>query len=388
MMKTESLVVGASVIGGVAAKELARRGIDTILLSDKPHVGKSGKCTSIISATGLPKTGIDYQDAKLHDIYGANIRCGKAHMAVRRKNPVAYVLDRFRLDELSVEQAQDAGAELKTSTRFEKWEPTENRNNDDTTNSASKTANDRYMNGGTAQTAAGPIRTDYLVGADGIASAVARQSGFPVLQHFVVAWEGEFDSANLPEPDVVDVFLDIPGLFGWAVPAGEKTVRVGLATTTAVQLAEHKNRLLQSPVIHAMVHNAKKVREFHHTIPLHYRQQTQKGNVMLVGDAAGQVKATTGGGIVFGALCAHELADATKQHANGGTLDYESRWRAKYAGPLDGHRRIRKVLDAMPTSLAAIGLQAFSAIGGRALLENKADMDFILSTAAPKRASS
>ncbi len=355
-MKTECLVVGASVIGGAVATKLAKKGLDTMILSDKPSVGKGGKCTSIISASGLPKTGINYQPAVLHEIFGANIRCGKACLTVRRKSPVAYVLDRFKLDALSVGQAQDAGAELKTSARFEKWEP------------ATKTAH----------TAAGPIQTDYLVGADGIASNVARQSGFPALERFVVAWEGEYENALLKEPDVVDVFLDIPGLFGWAVPAGEKTVRVGLATKTAAQLQHHKKRLLQNASVHSMLAGATKVREFHHTIPLRYRKQTQKNNVMLVGDAAGQVKATTGGGIVFGSLCARELADATRAHMDGGALDYETRWRQKYAGPLDGHRRIRQLLDVMPPSLAAIGLQTFSAIGGSGFLEKRGDMDFIL----------
>ncbi|MBI2445265.1 NAD(P)/FAD-dependent oxidoreductase [Candidatus Micrarchaeota archaeon] len=355
-MKTECLVVGASVVGGVAAKELARRGFDTVLLSDKPHVGKDGKCTSIISASGLARTGIRFHEALVHEIFGANIRCRKTCLTVRRPEPVAHVLDRFRLDQLSVEQAQDAGAELKTSARFENWD------------AATRTA----------QTAAGPIQTDYLVGADGIASNVARQCGFPALEHFVVAWEGEFEKASLNEPDVVDVFLDIPGLFGWAVPAGENTVRVGLATKTAAQLKTHKTRLQQEPVIHAMLHDAKKVREFHHTIPLHYRRQTQKDNVLLVGDAAGQVKATTGGGIVFGALCAQELAGACQAHRDGGKLDYETRWRAKYAGALDGHRRIRSLMDALPPRLMSFGIDALTAIGGQRFLENKGDMDFIL----------
>ncbi len=355
-MKTESLVVGASVVGGVAARELAQKGMATVIVTDKPHVGKDGKCTSIISATGLPKTGIHYQDAVVHEIYGAQLHCRKSTMSVRRTQPVAHVLNRFRLDQISVEQAQDAGAELKTSARFEKWHAGQN----------------------TADTAAGTIQADYLIGADGVASNVARQGGFSPLRHFVVAWEGEYEAACLKEPDVVDVFLDVPGLFGWAVPAGVSTVRVGLATKTAMQLQHHKSRLLQVPVVHAMLDGARKVREFHHTIPLSYRRQTQKDNVLLVGDAAGQVKATTGGGIVFGALCAQELADAVNDHRQGGKLDYETRWRRKYAGALDNHRHIRKLLDVVPSSVAAVGMDAFSMLGGRKFLERQGDMDFIL----------
>lgn len=373
-MKTECLVVGASVIGGAVATKLSKKGLHTVILSDKPGVGKDGKCTSIISASGLPRTGINYKPAVLHEIFGANIRCGNAHMAVRRKEPVALVLNRFQLDELSVAQAQDAGAELKTSARFEKWEPIENRNAAET----GKNANNQNAYNGMAQTAAGPIKTDYLIGADGIASNVARQCAFPALEHFVVAWEGEYESAALKEPDLVEVFLDIPGLFGWAVPAGPTTVRIGLATPNAVLLAHHKARLLQNPAILPMLKGAHKVREFHHTIPLRYRRQTQRGNVCLVGDAAGQVKATTGGGIVFGAVCAQELADAVHHHAEGGPLDYERIWRQKYAGALDGHRHIRKLMDFSPFALSGIGLRLFSALGGKGLLEQNADMDFII----------
>src|SRR3989338_6610254 len=117
-MRYDSLVVGASVVGGVCAKELSLRGLKTALLSDKEGVGKSGKCTSIISKTGLDRTGIRYQDAVLHSIHGARIFSRNARMTVRTPQVQALVLDRFKLDALSVQQAQDAGASLHTLSRF------------------------------------------------------------------------------------------------------------------------------------------------------------------------------------------------------------------------------------------------------------------------------
>jgi flavin-dependent dehydrogenase len=292
----------------------------------------------------------------VHEIYGANVRCGKACMTVRTPKPVAYVLDRFKLDQLSVEQAQDAGAELKTNARFSAWDNP------------------------TAKTGCGNIQTDVLIGADGVASTVAKQCGFAPLEKMAVAWEGEYEHAAIDAPELVDVFLDFPGLFAWSVPAGLSTVRIGLAVKTTQDLQRHKAKLLDNPAITRLTENGKKVREFYHTIPLKARKQTQKQNVLLVGDAAGQAKATTGGGIVFGSLCAKEAADAVKSHLDGGPLDYQDRWTAKYGKVLKRHGHLRTFLDVLPTGLVSLGLHSLSALGFGRTLEKHGDMDFLTKT--------
>jgi len=67
---------------------------------------------------------------------------------------------------------------------------------------------------------------------------------------------------------------------------------------------------------------------------------TQKGNIYIVGDAAGQVKASTGGGIVPGLACAHALAGSIISRQ-----DYEKRWRRAAGKELHAHLLIRKVLS-------------------------------------------
>ncbi|MBI5037025.1 NAD(P)/FAD-dependent oxidoreductase [Candidatus Micrarchaeota archaeon] len=346
----DAVVAGASVIGGVCARELASRGIRTVLLSDQPGIGKDGKCTCIISRKGLDKTGINYSDAVLQKIDGARVWSGSACMEVRSKE-VALVLNRFLLDATSVEQAQDKGAELKRNSPF------------------------RELHGEIVESLV-PIRTKTVIGADGIASHVARSQNFPQLEEIVVAWEAEYGNADLEDSSIVDVFTDFPGLLAWSVPCGENSVRVGLAVKNNIQ--EHKRRLFLKPRIQKTLKNAEKKREFYHSIPLRYRRQTQKNNVLLVGDAAGQVKASTGGGIVFGSLCAIEAAEQTKQFLGGGVLDYENSWRSKYAKTLDRHQLIRKTLDATPSFVATTGLHVLNAIKFNRFFEGKGDMDFIL----------
>ena len=127
-------------------------------------------------------------------------------------------------------------------------------------------------------------------------------------------------------------------------------------------------------------------REFYHAIPLRYRDLTQKDNVLLVGDAAGQVKATTGGGIVFGSLCAKIAAVSAKNYLDGKNLDYEKSWKSRYGRALDAHRAVRTLLDNLPPSVVSLGLASLAAVGFSKVLERFGDMDFILKTSqSPER---
>ena len=67
---------------------------------------------------------------------------------------------------------------------------------------------------------------------------------------------------------------------------------------------------------------------------------TSKDNVYLIGDAAGQVKSTTGGGIVYGMRAGKILADCLNNN-----LDYEKEWRKELNKDLMFHLRIRKFLN-------------------------------------------
>jgi flavin-dependent dehydrogenase len=95
----------------------------------------------------------------------------------------------------------------------------------------------------------------------------------------------------------------IPGFFGWVVPENETTARVGIATTKNPKLVFMKfMERLDKPKMLEMQGGL---------IPKYNPRMTiQVDNTYLVGDAATQVKATTGGGIVPGMKAAECLAKA------------------------------------------------------------------------------
>ena len=331
-------VVGASVTGCTVARVLAENGRDVLLLSDK--IGKEGKCTAIVSDAGLKRTGLNYAPAILNDVYGATFHSGRQHLAVKSPVVQARVLDRFKLDELAFAQAISEGA------RFKK------------------------------QFVAKPPKARAVVGADGVASSTAKLFDFPPLEKTIVGYEAEFERAAVKDAGSVDVFLDFPGLFGWIVPVNEETVRVGLAVDRDLGL--YKKRFFKLPEVSAALKKARKIREFTHAIPVRPRRVTQSCNVVLVGDAAGQTKATTGGGIVFGCSCAKIAAREICGYLDGGRLNYEKAWRKECGGFLKAHRAARKLLDWLPVESKPALLTTSKIVGLPWLFGNFGDMDYFL----------
>ncbi len=140
---------------------------------------------------------------------------------------------------------------------------------------------------------------EIIVGADGPNSIVAKRIGNSVdcLIGLQAVVKGKFD------PTTYKVFFgrEHPGFFGWIVPENEEIARVGTAGhyNPRIQLdrmlkkVKGKVQLMQGGLI--PIYNSK--------------NKIEERQKYLVGDAAGQVKATTGGGLVPGISAAKILAE-------------------------------------------------------------------------------
>jgi geranylgeranyl reductase family protein len=337
---TEVIIVGGSITGGIAARESARKGFKTTIIEEHGFVGKQGKCTALVSINGLKKIGVDYEKAFMNDIYGAVIHSKHFSFKVEKRTPMAVVLDRQKLDEEVVNESVDDGADLKLRTRLEGIENNKIKTNRQT------------------------LSFDYLVGADGFSSTTATLERFPEIKKKVLCYEAEFEGKN--EGKLVDVYLDseaFPGFFEWVVPAGTET-KTGFGTTKINEINAIKKKFLQRAEIKKF---EKMKKEFYAFIPMEERKKIQKRNVLLVGDAAGQAKPTTGGGIVFGGLGAITAIEKLK--------DYEEEWKKQKT--LKKHLLIRKFLDRLGNNILDAGVLSAGA-GFNKILEWAGDMDLIL----------
>lgn len=337
---SEIVIAGGSITGGAAARESARAGFKTTIIEEHGFVGKQGKCTALVSINGLKKIGIDYEKAFMNDIYGAVIHSKHFSFTIEKRTPVAVVLDRQKLDEEMINESVDYGADLKLKTRLEGIEK-------------NKIKTNRQA-----------ISFDYLIGADGFASTTASVGRFPEIRKKVLCYEAEFEGRN--EGKLVDVYLDnetFPGFFEWVVPAGTET-KTGFGTTRTSEISAMKKKFFQRDEIKKF---EKIKKEFHAFIPMEERERIQKRNIILVGDAAGQAKPTTGGGIVFGCLGA---ITAIKNMEN-----YEKEWRRQKM--LKRHLQLRSFLDRLNNGFLDLAILSAN-IGLNKVLEWTGDMDFIL----------
>ena len=160
---------------------------------------------------------------------------------------------------------------------------------------------------------------------------------------------------------------------GWAIPIDETHAKIGLGVGKNENLSHAKKSLLSKLEIKdAPTH------EFGALIPLSPRKKCalspivagKKFNISLCGDAAGQVKATSGGGIFFGAMCGRLAA----MHAQNPAL-YDKEWRKKYGMDLLLHRLLRLGFDSLSADGTDFGIKALKLMKFDSLLMEAGQMD-------------
>jgi flavin-dependent dehydrogenase len=176
------------------------------------------------------------------------------------------------------------------------------------------------------------LQTSLLIGADGPDSTVANEFDFPKPGKLLSAHGIEVGGCNL-DPDSVRIFTGkaiAPHFFAWVIPTGEET-RIGLATDQG-NASSYLPALLKRMERLGMQTPEKGVQYVTGTIPIGPRKRTYGERVLLLGDAAGQVKATSGGGIYMGMKCASHAADAALKameaddFSEASLAGYQSAW--------------------------------------------------------------
>ena len=236
----------------------------------------------------------------------------------------AFVIDRSGLDIHLADRAARAGARYRTAVRFDGVV-----GRDGTRTVVRATGAD-----GTPI----EIAAHLVVGADGVASGVARAFRLRRPVEILPAFEAEFPKSP-GDPEQVEVYLGrtfAPGLFGWWIPDGAGGARVGVAADADGTSARvYFDRLLDYLARRFGARLANPTAYLVSGIPIGTVPRTHGAGVALVGDAAAQVKPLSGGGIFTGMRCAAILAevadDALRRNdvSEGALSEYDRRWRAE-----------------------------------------------------------
>jgi len=328
------IVVGAGCIGSHVARLLAERGLDVLVLEKDRMIGDSVNCSGIISVEAfakldLPRESIQNQLQKI-------VVVGPSGESVEYepKEPWAHIVDRVSFDCQMAEKAGKSGA----AYRLESW-----------------VENIEFGDDGvslTVQCKEGVkiFRAKACVLATGFGAKFIQKVNLGKIHNYI---QGVQLEAVVRDVEKVEIFLGhkiAPGSFAWVVPIGDGRCKIGLLANGGG--GELLQRFVES------THLAPRLQDWDGTvkaslIPMGTLPKAFAERILVVGEAAGQVKITTAGGIYYGLLCA-EIAAEVLGHAfqkndfsEESLAVYDSEWRALLESELNAGMTLRKLFSKM-----------------------------------------
>jgi digeranylgeranylglycerophospholipid reductase len=319
------LVAGGSVAGLLTARELASRGISVLVVEEHHEIGTPEHCGGMVSAQGLNKLGI-MPDSNVFQNFVTKtiITSPSSRVELNSENQNVIVIDRRALDKQIAHQAQRAGAAIRTRCTFK---------------SIGSDGTKRFI----AKTTDGDISCRYFVDARGIASLASsgRENFLPSAQYEIYA--------SWIKDDIVQVTFDsdlYPGFFAWIIPTGQGIGKVGVAGR-GINVSTALKDFVESRG------------ERYSTIRKNFApiwiggaiDSFVTGKTILVGDAAGQTKPSTAGGIyscgIAGILAGRAIAETINLNEDSALKVYEQEWRNLFQNEFRKMTMARKVLERL-----------------------------------------
>lgn len=368
MANVDVAVVGAGPAGSAAARAAAREGARTLLLEEHPRVGLPAHCSGLVSATGMKEADLSGYRTRLAYRSVFVQGPGGVHLDARSSVPKAYTVDRETFDPALADSAVDAGAELWTSARALSLSILGN-NGTSSARLEVRRDGERFR-----------IDARTVVCADGLKSALARQAGLrpPRLALPAAQVVGPYEPVC---EDGVELYLGrevAPGFFGWAIPLDDGTARVGLCAVERPRA--YLERLLKRHPEVSKRFGGEVCSGFVYAIPLGFPPATVAGPVAVAGNAAGQVKPTSGGGIYLGMACGAMAGRAAARAARAGDpsllQEYERGWRRRFASELRLGMALHDVLGRLPDNGLDMFVGALGTEESRRLIAEHGDIDF------------
>lgn len=318
------VVVGAGPAGSTAARFAAEAGADVVLIDRRTIVGKPVQCAGYLPTPGeLAQMLPDVPDQDELYLVDDSFVLAHTYESVMvspkgRKKTLKFdgiTIDRSEWDPHLVDLAVKAGAEFRPTTHVTGLEQ------------------------GVLRTDRGDLLPGVVIAADGPHSRVRRSLGLPDPKLIAPALNAPSKMLHSGKIEM-HFATEAPGAYAWVIPAGQGMAHVGLGADPRRKVDDLRSNLESfaakvgaelGPITGGFVPSAGPIK------------RTVTGNVMLVGDAAGHVMASNGGGVPI-ALAAGRAAGqvaARTVRGSGDLSEYQRRWKAEVGDVLATSARFR-----------------------------------------------
>jgi len=333
-MMYDVLIVGAGPVGTTFARYMVEKGFKVGIIEKKTRIGVPLQCAGLLGKQ-IKEVNILPDKLIINPFYGAYLHSPSNHvLKVAKDKPEAYVIDRVAYDQFLAERAVDAGAEL-----FLKQ-------------------NVRDLNLKNTGVLLTNGKKDYsgriMVGADGSDSIVSRklsmgssdQKQLQAAQFLVDFGRDLFDMdcVHLHTYSIIS-----PG-FIWVIPLTTSTARVGLFGNFDYHTLNNMLKMFLDS--DQDFEGYRVIKKYTGKIPVYNnKKKIVKDNVLLLGDAASQVKPTTGGGLIIGFKCAQIAADAAEKALEkddmGILREYNANYGKNFKNELKTQLMVQKIFSSL-----------------------------------------
>ncbi|MGA8143678.1 MAG: NAD(P)/FAD-dependent oxidoreductase [Candidatus Acidiferrales bacterium] len=286
-------VIGGSAAGLFTASLLARGGVP-VRVFERIETLEPAARTLIVTQRMRNLLGRAAERSIVNEIRRFELFTDGRGANVALKYP-DLIIERRSLIQGLAEEAQSAGASIELGHRFHALHP----------NGRGLVLEvERCANGQREE-----VHSPTIVGGDGASSRVARAAGWSPLETVPLVQA----IVSLPKdmsPDTARVWFvpqDTP-YFYWLIPESSTRGALGLIGEIGPETRRHLERFLEKRKLDPIEFQGARIPVYTGWVPV--KRQVGNGSVYVVGDAAGQVKVTTVGGIVTGFRGAMGVAEA------------------------------------------------------------------------------
>jgi geranylgeranyl reductase family protein len=329
----DAIIVGGGPAGLYAGWTLARAGLSVVLFEEHATSGRPVHCTGVLAADAFDEFGLS-DDCVLNPLRTVRFHSPSGE-TVEYSTPTveAVVIDRAQFDRRLAERASLAGVEIVYGDRV------------------SNVAQD--PDGVTITAGAARARGRVCVLACGASYSVQRKLGLGMPRLLLHSAQAELPAARLGDVEVHFGQHVAPRGFGWAVPVQREQPYVRVGIVCEHHAARYFARILSDVAPRWGVESAASCQPRQKILPLGPIERTFADRVVVLGDAAGLVKSTTGGGIYYSLLSAALASDTLKcaleqdDLSAGALADYQVRWRKRLGSELRWQLVLRRIAQRL-----------------------------------------
>lgn len=308
------VIVGAGPVGGHTANLLAKRGQRVLLLEEHNEIGRPFQCAGLVTPNAMKQ--VKLYDTILEEIDGALIHGPSGTLVpVGTGGTVrTYVVCRKLFDEAVVKQSMISGATLWLNSKPISAETEEDR--------VVLTINQDGIDI--------EISTKLLIGCDGAHSWTRRYFKMGRPKELMIGFQTEVVGYQYRKRwlEMYSGSEIAPGFFAWVIPSGNDSCRIGLWSTAerldGKSIEECYHNLLNHPLWEDRFSNIRETARYCGPVPSGMVKKAYKNRVLLIGDAAGMAKPTTGGGIGPGFEQINGIVDKLSAAIDSNLLNEES----------------------------------------------------------------